>query len=173
MIFFEAFTNYQIQFNKLQLVFPSGSRDGKFPGKFKILKFTVSREIYVGIPGNFLHIGKDFSSFDIHHSDVKNALVQIFIFFALEYFFQNLPNFSDEMLVRSKNFLQFVEKIEEIKPSFSKQHNKMLKLRSEMLKIRKNDKIIKLEKNSRKFPESRESRGFRGIVLKISRFPGS
>ena len=55
------------------------------------------------------------------------------------------------MLVRSKNFSQFVEKIEEMKSSFSKQQNKMRKLRSEMLKIRKNDKIIKLEKNSWKF----------------------
>ena len=49
-------------------------------------------------------------------------------------------------LVRSKFFLLFVEKIEKLKPSLSKQHNKMLKIKSEMLKIRKNVKIIKLEK---------------------------
>ena len=53
------------------------------------------------------------------------------------------------MLVRSKFFSQFVEKIEKLKLSLSKQNNKMLKIRSEMLKIRKNDKLIKLEKNSR------------------------
>ena len=41
------------------------------------------------------------------------------------------------MLVRSKFFSQFVEKIEKLKLSLSKQHNKMQKVRSEMLKIRK------------------------------------
>ena len=51
-------------------------------------------------------------------------------------------------------FLNLSKKTEELKPSLSKQHNKMLKIRSEMLKIRKNGKIIKLEKNSREnFPE--------------------
>ena len=40
-------------------------------GKFWVLKFTVSRKIYVGIPGNFLHINKDFRGTDIHHSDKK------------------------------------------------------------------------------------------------------
>ena len=55
------------------------------------------------------------------------------------------------MLVRSKFFSQSVEKIEKLKLSLSKQHNKMLKIRSEMLK---NDKIIKLGKNSwEHFPE--------------------
>ena len=42
----------------------------------------------------------------------------------------------------------------------------MLKIRFEMLKIRKNGKIIKLEKNSREFPKSREFSGswkFHGI----------
>ena len=53
------------------------------------------------------------------------------------------------MLVRSKFFLQFVEKMEKLKLSWSKQKNKMLKIKSEMLKIRKNVKIIKLEKLSR------------------------
>ena len=54
------------------------------------------------------------------------------------------------MLVRSKLFLQFVKKIEKLKLSLSRQHNKMLKTRFQTLKIRKNDTIIKLEKNSRK-----------------------
>ena len=65
------------------------------------------------------------------------------------------------MLVESKFFLQFVEKMEKLK-LLSKQHNKMLKINSEMLKIRKNVKIIELEKNfPRKFPESREFKDFR------------
>ena len=53
------------------------------------------------------------------------------------------------MLVRSKFFLQFVEKMEKLKLSVSKQHKKQ-KIKSEMLKIRKNVKIIELEKISRK-----------------------
>ena len=65
------------------------------------------------------------------------------------------------MLVRSKSFSQFVEKIEKLELSLSKQHNKMLKTRSEMLKIIKNVKMIKLGKITRKFL-SRESRGFLG-----------
>ena len=38
--------------------------------------------------------------------------------------------------------------MEKLKLSLSKQHNKMLKIKSEMLKIRKNVEIIKLEKVS-------------------------
>ena len=59
------------------------------------------------------------------------------------------------MLGRSKCFSQFVEKIEKLKLglSLSKQHNKMLKIKSEMLKNIKNVKMIKLGKISRKnFP---------------------
>ena len=71
------------------------------------------------------------------------------------------------MLVISKIFFQFVEKIDELKPSLSKQHNKMLNIRSKKLKIEKKGKIIKLVENSRKvsreFSESRESRGFSGF----------
>ena len=44
----------------------------------------------------------------------------------------------------------------------------MLKLKSEMMKIKKNVKIIKLEKISRK-----NFRHFLRNFLKISRFPGS
>ena len=40
--------------------------------------------------------------------------------------------------MRSKFFLQFVEKMEKLRLSLSKQHDKMLKIKSEMLKIRKN-----------------------------------
>ena len=64
----------------------------------------------------------------------------------------------NKMLVRSKFLLQFVKKMGKLKIHLSKQHDKMLKIKSEMLKIRKNVKIIKLEKisreNVRQFPES-------------------
>ena len=50
------------------------------------------------------------------------------------------------MLVRQNFFSQFVEKIEKLKLSLSKQHKKMLKIRSEILKIIKNVKMIKLGK---------------------------
>ena len=73
--------------------------------------------------------------------------------------------------VRSNFFPPFVEKIEKLKPSLSKQLKKMLKIRFEMLKIRINGKMIKFEKNSREnLPgifESRESR-----ELEIFRFSG-
>ena len=56
--------------------------------------------------------------------------------------------------MRSKFFLEFVKKMEKLKLSLSKPHDKMLKMKSEMLKIRKNVKIIKREKISREnFPE--------------------
>ena len=64
------------------------------------------------------------------------------------------------MLVSSKFFLQFVEKIEKLKLSLSKQHNSMLKIRSEMLKTRKKGKTIKLGKFFRECFKSRESREF-------------
>ena len=72
-----------------------------------------------------------------------------------------------------------MEKIEKLELSLSKQHNKMLKIKSEMLKIIKNVKMIKLGKVSRKkfpakffreFPESRgflRSREFSGIPGKL------
>ena len=57
-----------------------------------------------------------------------------------------------------KFFSSICQKMEKLKLSLSKQHNKMLKTKSEMLKIIKNVKIIKLEKifreSFRKFPES-------------------
>ena len=53
------------------------------------------------------------------------------------------------MLARSKFFLQFVQKIEKVKSSSSKQHNKMPKMRFEMLKTRNKGKTsIKLAKFS-------------------------
>ena len=58
------------------------------------------------------------------------------------------------MLVRSKFFSPFVEEIEKFILSLPKQHNKMLKFRSEMLKIKKNGKIIKRGKISRKIPRT-------------------
>ena len=136
------------------------------------------------MPGNFFYITKDFRDTDIHHSDINNALVQIIKFFACSKLFLRICKiFYDETFATSKFFPQFVEKIEKLKLTLSKQTNKMLKIRSEMLKIRKNSKIIKLEKNSQEnFPEIfRTPRiprifrilGFPGIFLKIVCFPGS
>ena len=63
------------------------------------------------------------------------------------------------MPVRPKLFSQFVETIEELKPSLSKQHNKMLKIKSEMLKIRK------------KWLNDQAQKNFRKNFLGISRIP--
>ena len=65
------------------------------------------------------------------------------------------------MHVRSKFFPQFVEKIEKLKLSLLKRHNKMLKIESEMLKIRKNGKIIKLGKFPGNVPIPGYPKGFR------------
>ena len=54
-----------------------GFRNLPFPGKFGVSKFPVCRDIYVGMPGYFFYISKDFRSTDIHHSDIKNAFAQI------------------------------------------------------------------------------------------------
>ena len=67
------------------------------------------------------------------------------------------------MLLRSKFFSQYVEKMEKLKLSLSKQHNKMLKNISEMLKIRKNAKIIKLKKIYRENLEFQTFSGFRKV----------
>ena len=76
------------------------------------------------------------------------------------------------MLVRSIFFLQ-LEKMKKLLLSLSKQYhnNKMLKIKSEMLKIRKNVKIFKLEKISRE--NFREFLKFLRNFLKIPRFLGS
>ena len=82
------------------------------------------------------------------------------------------------MLVRSKIFSQFVEKIKKLELSLSKQHNKMLKIRSEILKIIKNVKIITLGKISQKnFPnpgnpeDFRDPRNFPGSGQFLKNFP--
>ena len=74
------------------------------------------------------------------------------------------------MLVRSKIFPQFVEKIEKLKLYLSKQRNKMLKIRSEMLKTRKKGKTIKPSGKipgnfSREFPEFRGFLGSRDFPV--------
>ena len=75
------------------------------------------------------------------------------------------------MLVRSNFFPEFAEKIEKLQLSWSKQHNKMLKIRSETLKIRKNGTTIKLEKNSRdNFPNPEDLWDPKNFQ-KISRIP--
>ena len=97
------------------------------------------------------------------------GLPQIKMFVLTKNIFQNSQNFLDEMFVRSKFFLQFVEEMKKLKLSLSKQHNKMLKIKSEMLKIRKNVKIIKLEKiSSEILREFSESRRFSGILEKFA-----
>ena len=48
-----------------------------------------------------------------------------------------------------KIFSQFVEKIEKLELSLSKQHNKMLKIRSETLKIIKNVNMINAENHKK------------------------
>ena len=73
------------------------------------------------------------------------------------------------MLLKSKNFPQFVKNIEKLKLSLSKQHNKMLKIRSEMLKTRKKGKTVKLEKFSLKnFPRISQIPG----IPRIFKTPG-
>ena len=60
-------------------MFPPGSR----VGNFGILKFSVSREICVGIPGIFSYVSNDFRGTDIHDYDIKNASLQSLNFFLL------------------------------------------------------------------------------------------
>ena len=57
------------------------------------------------------------------------------------------------MLARSKFFSQFVEIIEKLELSWLKQHNKILKIRSKMLKIMKKCQNDQARKNfAEKFP---------------------
>ena len=91
------------------------------------------------------------------------------------------------MLVGSKFFSQFVKKIEKLELSWSKQHNKMLKIRCERLKIIQkcpNDqaRVNFPEKFTGNFPnpgnpeDIRDSGNFPrfpGNFGKIFRFPGS
>ena len=101
-------------------------------------KIKVSIFRIVGIPGNFLYISKNFRGTDIHHSDIKNALVQIKNFFcSLKIIFQNSQNFFRRNACEIKIFSQFITKIEKLMLGLSKHHNKMLKMRPEMLKIGK------------------------------------
>ena len=65
---------------------------------------------------------------DIYHSDIKMRYRKFKFFFCfLKFFFKIRKIFENEMLVRSKFFSQFVEKIENLELSLSK-HNKMQKL---------------------------------------------
>ena len=84
------------------------------------------------------------------------------------------------MLVGLKIFPQFVEKIEKLKLSLSKQRNKMLKMKSEMLKTRKKAKQSSSGNFPGNFPNPEDFRdpgknfpGFSGIPGKIFRFPES
>ena len=86
--------------------------------------------------------------------------------------FQNSQNFLRQILVRSKFFPQFVEKMEKLNLSLSKHLNKMLKRRSELLKTRKTSKTIKLGKTSQEFPESREFPRIPGKFCESFSLPG-
>ena len=160
-------------FCELYTVFPPKKLEREIWG-FEISRFpgNLCRD-----PGNFLYISKNFRGSDIHHSDIKNALLQIFFSLTKNYF-SKLAKFFKRNACEIKFFSQSVEKIEKLKPSSSKKHNKMLKIRSEMLK--KNGKVIKFEKNSwenfpnpENFRDPRTYTGFPEISLKIFRFPES
>ena len=86
------------------------------------------------------------------------------------------------MFVRSKFFSQFVEKIEKLELSLSKQHNKMLKIRSENAENHKKCQNDQARENfPEKFPRNLPNPGnpeiFRvpgnpGKFLKNFPFPG-
>ena len=103
------------------LVFPPGKSGRKISRE--IWGFWTSR--FQGNlcrdPGKFFYSSKNFSGTDIYHSDIKNALLQIkkFFFYLLKFIFQNSQNFGRQMVVRSKIFPQFVEKIEKLKLNLS------------------------------------------------------
>ena len=94
-------------------------------------------------------------------------LLQIKTFFCLlKIIFQNSQNLLRRNASEIKIFLQLVE-MEKLKLSLLKQHNKILKIKSEMLEIRKNVKIIKLEKFPANFfgnfPNPGNPEDFRGF----------
>ena len=56
-------------------------------------------------PEKFVYISKDFSGIDIYHSDIKNALLQIKVFFCtLKIIFQNSQNFLRQNACEIKTF---------------------------------------------------------------------
>ena len=74
-------------------------------------KFTVSREIYVGIPVNFSYISKDFRGTDIPHSDIKNALLQILnLFSRTKNYFSKAAKFFKTKCLRDQNFFLSLSK---------------------------------------------------------------
>ena len=77
------------------------------------------------------------------------------------------------MLVRSIFFSQYVQKIEKLMLGLSKQHNKMLKIKPEMLKIRKWQNNQTREKFPGNFPGNIPNPGNYEYFQKIYRFPGS
>ena len=72
------------------------------------------------------------------------------------------------MLLKIKIFFSICRKNGKTRTSLSKQHNKMLKIRSEMLKILKNDQT---RENFREFSETRESRRLSGFRKFSKNFP--
>ena len=113
---------------------------------FEIFRFSGN---FCRDPGKCFYICKDFSGTDIYHSDIKNALLQILIlFFSYKNYFSKLSKFLRQNACEIKIFSSIVENIEKLKLSLSKQHHKMLKMKSEMLKTRKKAK----QSSSRNFP---------------------
>ena len=96
-----------------QLVFPSvkSGREISLEICF-FLKFPVSREIYAGISGIFLYLQGFYRDTDIHHSDIKNALVQILNVFlwSLKIIFQNSQNFLRRSAYEIKLFFSIFRK---------------------------------------------------------------
>ena len=101
---------------------------GKFPGKLEVLKFPISRETYVEIPGNFLYF-KGFNGTDIYHSDVKKRLCKLLIYFYLiKIIFQNFQNFLRPNAWEIKTFfLNLLKKLNSVRQNNIK---KCLKLDS-------------------------------------------
>ena len=127
-------------------------------------------------PGKFFLLSKDFSGTDIYHYDIKNTLLQSKIFFCLQkIILQNSPNFSRPNACEIKIFPSICRKIEKFKISLSKQHNKMHKMRSEMLKTRKKQDNQAREnfRDPEKFRNPKNFPTFPRNFWKIFRFQGS
>ena len=87
-----------------------------------------------------------------HKKCVSFELLQITTFLLTKNYFSKFAKIFKTKLVRSKFFLQFVEEMEKLKLSLSKQHNKMLKIESQCWKSKKKSQNNQARKNfPRKF----------------------
>ena len=73
-------------------------------GNLAFLNFQFPGIFMSGFRGNFFYFSKDFSDTDTYHSDIKNVLLQIKIFFAYSKLFCKIFEDNRPMLVRSKFF---------------------------------------------------------------------